>query len=131
MARAKALRTAEADAQSDVELLMAPADLDCTHTSLRRAARRLGQLYDEAIAPAGLTSPQALLLAQMTVLGKARHKQMLGLWMDANSRVEAALGAASTEELRSLANRIASEEFLDAYAAGGSHASPRPGATRA
>ena len=187
MARTKALRTAEAGAQSDVELLMVPADLNCTHTSLRRAARRLGQLYDEAIAPTGLTSPQALLLAQidvlsafhgeagptlgvladklairisalthalrplvrdglievrqdaqdrrakrsaMTALGKARHKQMLGLWTDANSRVEAALGVASTEKLRNLANRIASEEFLAAYAAGGSHASPRPAATR-
>jgi DNA-binding MarR family transcriptional regulator len=187
MAKAKALRTAEADAQSDVEPLMAPADLVCTHTSLRRAARRLGQLYDEAIAPTGLTSSQALLLAQidalsafygeagptlgvladrlairisalthalrplvrdglievrqdeqdrrakrsvMTSLGKARHKQMLGLWIDANSRVEAALGAASTEKLRSLADRIASEEFLDAYTADGSHAGPKSAAIR-
>lgn len=35
----------------------------------RRAARRLGQLYDEAIAPTGLASPQALLLAQIDKLG--------------------------------------------------------------
>ena len=46
----------------------APADLACSSTSLRRAARRLGQLYDEAIAPSGLTSPQALLLAQVDAL---------------------------------------------------------------
>ena len=187
MAKAKALRAAEADDRSDVEPILAPADLVCTHTSLRRAARRLGQLYDEAIAPTGLTSSQALLLAQidalsafygeagptlgvladrlairlsalthalrplvrdglvevrqddqdrrakrsvMTSLGKAQHKQMLELWMDANGRVEAALGAASTEKLRSLADRIVSEDFLDAYAAGGSHAGPRPAATR-
>ena len=187
MAKARALRTAKADAPSDVEPLLAPANLVCTHTSLRRAARRLGQLYDEAIAPTGLTSPQALLLAQidalsafhgeagptlgvlanrlaiqisalthalrplvrdglvevrqddqdrrakrivMTSLGKARHKQMLGLWMDANRRVEAALGVASTEKLRGLADRIASEEFFDAYRAGGSQAGPRPAATR-
>ena len=187
MATTKAVRTAEAGTQSDVELLMAPADLACTHTSLRRAARRLGQLYDEAIAPTGLTSPQALLLAQidvlsavhgeagptlavlayklairisalthalrplvrdglievrqddqdrrakrsaMTALGKTRHKQMLGLWIDANNRVEAALGAPSAEKLKSLADRIASEEFLDAYTAVESHASPRPAATR-
>ena len=187
MARAKASQAAEADARSDVEPPSAPADLVCTHTSLRRAARRLGLLYDEAIAPTGLTSSQALLLAQidalsafhgeagptlgvladrlairisalthalrplvrdglvevrqddqdrrakrsvMTPLGKARHKQMLGLWMDANSRVEAALGVASTEKLRGLADRIASEEFLDAYTAGGSHAGPRSAATR-
>ena len=186
MAESKALRAAEADARSDVEPLLAPADLVCTHTSLRRAARRLGQLYDEAIAPTGLTSSQALLLTQidalsafhgeagptlgvladrlairisalthalrplvrdglvevrqdaqdrrakrcvMTILGKARHEQMLGLWIDANSRVEAALGAASTEKLRRLADRIASEDFLDAYAAGGSQAGARPPAT--
>jgi DNA-binding MarR family transcriptional regulator len=188
MTKAKALRTTEADARSDVERLMAPDDLICTHTSLRRAARRLGQLYDEAIAPTGLTSSQALLLAQidaltafygeagptlgiladrlairisalthalrplvrdglvevrqddqdrrakrsaMTSLGKARHKQMLGLWIDANSRVEAALGAASTEKLRRLANMVASEEFLDAFEAGGSYAGPKSAATRA
>ena len=187
MAKAKALRTAEADARSDQKTILAPADLVCTHTSLRRAARRLGQLYDEAIAPTGLTSSQALLLAQidalsafygeggptlgvladrlairisalthalrplardglvevhqddqdrrakrsvMTALGKARHKQMLGLWMDANSRVEAALGVASAEKLRGLADRIASEDFLDAYTGGGSHAGTRAAATR-
>lgn len=159
-----------------------PAELVCTHTSLRRAARRLGQLYDEAIAPTGLTSSQALLLAQidalstvhgeegptlrvladrlairisalthalrplvrdglvevrqdardrrakrgvMTPLGEARHRQMLGLWVEANNRVEAALGAAATETLRGLADKVASDEFLDAYAAGRSHAGPR------
>ena len=187
MAKPKALRTAEADARSDVEPLLALADLVCTHTSLRRAAQRLGQLYDEAIAPTGLTSSQALLLAQidalsafygeagptlgvladqlairisalthaqrplvrdglvevrqddqdrrakrsvMTSLGKALYKQMLVLWIDANSRVEAALGVTSMEKLSGLADRIASEDFLDAYAAGGSHAGPRAAATR-
>ena len=185
--KAKAARTADADARCDVEPLSAPADLVCTHTSLRRAARRLGKLYDEAIASTGLTSSQALLLAQidglsafhgeagptlgvladrlairisalthalrplvrdglvevrqddrdrrakrsvMTSLGKARHKQMLGLWIDANSRVEAALGAAATKKLRSLADRIASADFLDAYTAGGRHAGPRHAAPR-
>lgn len=181
------LRTAEAKARPDAEPLTAPVDLVCTHTSLRRAARRLGQLYDEAIAPTGLTSSQALLLAQidalsafygeagptlgvladrlaiqisalthalrplvreglvevrqdeqdrrvkrsvMTALGQARHKQMLGLWIEANSRVEAALGAASTEALRRLADRVASEAFLDAYTAGGSHGGQGARATR-
>ena len=186
MATAKASQTTEADARSGIAPIVAPPDLVCTHTSLRRAARRLGQLYDEAIAPSGLTSSQALLLAQidalsafhgeagptlgvladrlairisalthalrplvrdglvevrqdeqdrrakrsiMTSLGKARHEQMLGLWMDANSRVEAALGASSTEKLRGLADRVASEEFLDAYSASGRQAGR--GATRA
>ena len=178
MARAKAVRTAEVDVRPDARKA-APAELVCTHTSLRRAARRLGQLYDEAIAPTGLTSSQALLLAQidvlsafhgeagptlgvlasrlairisalthalgplvrdglvavrpddqdrrakrivMTSLGKARHAQMLELWVEANSRVEAALGVAAAERLRGLADRIASDDFLDAYAAGASRA---------
>lgn len=43
--------------------------LSCTHTSLRRAARQLTQLYDDALAPAGLTSAQALLVAQIDELG--------------------------------------------------------------
>ncbi len=42
--------------------------LNCTHTSLRRAARQLTQLYDDALAPCGLTSAQALLVAQLDEL---------------------------------------------------------------
>lgn len=40
-------------------------ELSCTHTSLRRAARQLTQLYDDAIAPSGLTSAQAMLVSQI------------------------------------------------------------------
>ncbi len=43
--------------------------LNCTHTSLRRAARQLTQLYDRMISPSGLTSAQALLVAQIEELG--------------------------------------------------------------
>lgn len=54
------------------EPLPEPYDaLNCTHTSLRRAARQLTQVYDEALAPAGLTSAQALLVAQLDQLGGA------------------------------------------------------------
>jgi DNA-binding MarR family transcriptional regulator len=41
------------------------AELVCTETSLRRAARRLGRLYDEAVAPSGINATQAGLLAQI------------------------------------------------------------------
>jgi DNA-binding MarR family transcriptional regulator len=41
------------------------AELACTHTALRRAARRLGQLYDEAVAPSGLKATQVGLLGQI------------------------------------------------------------------
>ena len=54
------------------EPLPEPYDaLLCTHTSLRRASRQLTQLYDEALAPAGFTSAQALLVAQLHELGGA------------------------------------------------------------
>jgi DNA-binding MarR family transcriptional regulator len=54
------------------EPLPEPYDmLLCTHTSLRRASRQLTQLYDEALAPAGLTSAQAMLVAQIEELGGA------------------------------------------------------------
>lgn len=43
--------------------------MNCTHTSLRRAARQLTQIYDEALSPVGLTSAQALLVAQLDDLG--------------------------------------------------------------
>ena len=54
------------------EPLPEPYDaLLCTHNSLRRASRQLTQLYDDALAPAGLTSAQALLVAQLAELGGA------------------------------------------------------------
>jgi DNA-binding MarR family transcriptional regulator len=44
-------------------------ELACTHTALRHAARRLGNLYDEAVAPTGLKATQAGLLFQTDRLG--------------------------------------------------------------
>jgi DNA-binding MarR family transcriptional regulator len=41
------------------------AELACTNTALRRAARRLGQLYDDAMGPAGLKATQAAVLAKI------------------------------------------------------------------
>jgi DNA-binding MarR family transcriptional regulator len=147
------------------------AELVCTETSLRRAARRLGRLYDEAVAPAGLNATQVSLLAQiagdrriegptlqdlaerlairisalshalrplardglvavrqdahdgrtkhgvLTPLGTRRLQEALQLWAAANRRVEAVLGPLLAEKLRGLADRVASQEFLDAYAA--------------
>jgi DNA-binding MarR family transcriptional regulator len=40
-------------------------DLVCTNTALRRAARRLGNLYDDALAPTGLKATQLGLLAEI------------------------------------------------------------------
>jgi DNA-binding MarR family transcriptional regulator len=148
------------------------AGLACTHTSLRRAARRLGQLYDDALAPVGLTSPQALLLSQIETLtaadgegptlqvlatrlaiqisalthalrplvrdglvevrpdlrdrrskhavltapGMLRLQAMYKRWNAANCRFEAVLGSEAAATLRAIADRIASPDFLDAYA---------------
>jgi DNA-binding MarR family transcriptional regulator len=46
-------------------------NLPCTHTALRRAARRLGNLYDDAIAPIGLKATQLGLLWQLDGLSQA------------------------------------------------------------
>jgi DNA-binding MarR family transcriptional regulator len=146
------------------------AELVCTETSLRRAARRLGRLYDEAVAPSGINATQVSLLAQiagdrrpegptlqdlaerlgiqisalthalrplvrdrlvevrqdardkrtkhgvLTPLGKTRLEDALQLWAAANRRVEIILGPQSAENLRGLADQVASQEFLDAYA---------------
>ncbi len=40
----------------------------CTNTSLRLAARRLGQLYDEALAPLGLKATQLALMVEIQKL---------------------------------------------------------------
>lgn len=147
------------------------ADLVCTNTALRRASRRLGQLYDDAVAPSGLKATQVGLLAQtvgayaggqgdwptlqslaerlavsisalthalrplirdglvelhpdahdgrtkhavLTALGERHLQEALVLWADANQRVEVVLGS-SAAALRTLANDVASPEFLEAF----------------
>lgn len=50
------------------DLKAAMGDLPCTHSALRRAARRLSNLYDDAIAPSGLKSTQLSLLAHIEAL---------------------------------------------------------------
>lgn len=42
--------------------------LACTNTALRRAARRLGQLYDDALAPLNLKATQIGLMAEIARL---------------------------------------------------------------
>lgn len=147
-------------------------ELSCTHTSLRRAARQLTQLYDAALTPSGLTSAQALLVSQIELLrdegdgagpslqvlarrlaiqisalthalrplvrdglvlvqadshdrrtkravltpeGEARTRQMHDLWIETNRRIEAVLGAGTTEQLRLLSDQIGSPGFLEQY----------------
>ena len=143
--------------------------MNCTHTALRQASRQLTHVYDEAIAPSGFTSSQAMLVtrldelggapggtgpslqalakrlsiqisalthalrplvrdgvlelhadakdgrikrAVLTEKGMAQTQQMYGLWVQTNNRIEAALGQGSTEQLRQLATRVVSPEFL-------------------
>lgn len=45
------------------------ARLSCTHTSLRRAQRRLTRFYDAALAPSGLTAAQAKIMALVEEMG--------------------------------------------------------------
>lgn len=41
----------------------------CNNATLRKAARRLGQLYDDVLAPSGLRATQSILLIQIHDLG--------------------------------------------------------------
>ncbi len=59
-------KTDKPDARADLLNLL--GDVTCTNNALRRAARRLGQLYDEALAPIGLKATQVGLLGEITRL---------------------------------------------------------------
>jgi DNA-binding MarR family transcriptional regulator len=48
-----------------------PAMRACYATSLRKASRRLTQLYDDALAPAGLRSTQYVILGELAGAGLA------------------------------------------------------------
>ena len=151
-------------------------ELSCTHTSLRRAARQLTQLYDDALLPSGFTTAQAQLVSQiddlggrpggtgpalqtlarrlgiqisalthalrplvrdglvvveadtrdrrskravLTDKGLRQTEQMYALWKQTNARIEAVLGEGTTEQLRLLAEQVASPDFLAAFGATG------------
>ncbi|TAX33630.1 MarR family winged helix-turn-helix transcriptional regulator [Rhizobium leguminosarum] len=49
------------------------AELVCTNTALRRASRRLGQIYDDAVAPTGLKATQVGLLTQIAASHEGSH----------------------------------------------------------
>lgn len=153
----------------DVDSVEAYDPLNCTHTALRQASRQLTQVYDEALAPSGLTSAQSLLVSRLHELGGApggtgpslqalakrlaiqisalthalrpllrdglielhadpgdgrikravlteeglrRTEQMYELWVAVNQRMDGVLGTGTAAELRALATRVASPEFL-------------------
>ncbi len=55
-------------AQPPFDLHAALGDVACTQMALRRAARRLGNLYDDAVAASGLKGTQVSLMAQIEAL---------------------------------------------------------------
>jgi DNA-binding MarR family transcriptional regulator len=59
-------KTDNGQARAAARILDAPP---CNATALRQAARRLGNLYDDAIEPAGLKATQMSLLAEIVRLG--------------------------------------------------------------
>ncbi|MCL6706713.1 MarR family winged helix-turn-helix transcriptional regulator [Pseudomonas sp. R2.Fl] len=48
----------------------------CTNSAVRRAARQLGQLYDDVIEPIGLKGTQFGLLSQIDAVGEPTLKQL-------------------------------------------------------
>ena len=58
----------------------------CNNAALRRAARRLGQLYDDVLAPSGLRATQHALLAQIEAMGSAALGELAEIMvMDASA----------------------------------------------
>lgn len=146
----------------------------CNNTSLRRAARRLGSIYDAALVPLGLKATQLGLMAEiervkageqgveptllelatnlaiqisalthalrplvrdglielqpderdkrvkravLTPAGIARLHAALASWSEVNQRFEAVLGVEAAAALRAVADHVASDEFMSAFAA--------------
>src|SRR5260370_38056221 len=55
----------------------------CNNASLRKAARRLGKLYDDVLEPSGLKATQYILLTQIYDLGSPTMAELAnGLLMD-------------------------------------------------
>ncbi|SEQ07281.1 transcriptional regulator, MarR family [Devosia sp. YR412] len=155
----------------DVDNVEPYSPLNCTHTALRHASRQLTQVYDDAIAPSGLTSSQAMLVTRLDELGGApggtgpslqalakrlsiqisalthalrplvrdgvvevhadakdgrtkravlteqgmkQTRQMYVLWQAMNLRLDSVLGEGTGAELRAMATKVASPEFLAA-----------------
>jgi len=53
----------------------------CTNFALRRATRRIGQLYDDALAPAGLRATQYSILSQIDRAGGEPLVGRLAQWL--------------------------------------------------
>jgi DNA-binding MarR family transcriptional regulator len=60
------LKVSDSDNVADMTNLL--AELACTHDALRRAARQLGNLYDEIVSPTGLKITQLAMLGQISTL---------------------------------------------------------------
>ena len=83
------------------------AELACTHTALRRAARRLGQLYDEAVAPTGLKATQVGLLGQIAGVHDTGQRDwptlQVKLVIDGETVVDQTGGLGAVDPVRPLA----------------------------
>jgi DNA-binding MarR family transcriptional regulator len=75
-----------------------PHDL-CNNAMLRKAARRLGKLYDDMLAPSGLRGTQYILLAQIGALGSPSMAELAGSLLMDLSATRHSLGPLIRERL--------------------------------
>jgi DNA-binding PadR family transcriptional regulator len=108
----------------------------CNCTALRKATRRVSQLYDAALEPAGLktlthnlkplerdglvkitTDPKDRRhrIIALTAAGRARLAQSDALWARAQRGFEAAFGAAKSAALRKALEYVVSDAFALAF----------------
>lgn len=75
MKKNSGLSKRDADVRTDGDIGKVCDLPPCTNTALRRAARRMGSLYDDALEPSGLKATQVGLLAEIERMAAANEGQ--------------------------------------------------------
>ncbi len=129
--RAKQGKDAERPKSGKSALQIPDADR-CNGTALRKANRRVSQLYDAVLAPCGLRSTQRSILTHIARVGRpsmgelasslvldrsarAKLAESTPLWERAQHCFEAVFGAKKAKVLRTSLKLLASTEFADAF----------------
>ena len=90
-------------------------DSICTAAAMRRANRRFSRLYDEAVAPCGLTAEQLELLGEVTRLNHPTREKFAEKMAMSSSELRRALGPLLREGLLTFERDPAARGLQRAY----------------
>ncbi len=110
------------------ELPAIERDSICTAGAMRRASRRLNRLYDEAVAPCGLTAEQLELLGEVTRLNHPTREKFAEKMAMKLTELRRALGPLLREELLTFERDSANRGIQRAYLTSSGEAKVRAGA---